>query len=148
MENASKALLMAAGILIAMLVLSVGVILVGNFGKTADSYVTKLDTVELRKYNSNFDIYIGRKDVTAQEIVTLIGVVQETNQNTKIYIGNAEVSNYTEQQKNEFLSDNILKYTIDPSTGQEVASNLYKYVEDSIRYNEDGKIIEIKFAKK
>lgn len=148
MENASKALLMAAGILIAMLVLSVGVILVGNFGKTADSYVTKLDTVELRKYNSNFDVYIGRKDVTAQEIVTLIGVVQETNQNTKIYIGNEEVSNYEEQQKNEFLSDNILKYTIDPSTGKEVASNLYKYVEDSIQYNEDGKIIEIKFAKK
>lgn len=147
MENAVKALIMAAGVLIAILVLTVGVILVGRLGQTADSYVTKLDTVELQKYNSNFEVYIGREDITIQDIVTLIGIVQQKEQNSKIYIGNTDVSNYTENEKHELLSSNILTYTKD-SSGVEQVSNMYKYIDNSIKYDLDGKVIEIRFIKK
>ena len=48
MENATKALIMVGAILLAMLILAVGLYLHGRLGQTADSYTTKLDTVELK----------------------------------------------------------------------------------------------------
>ena len=62
MENASKALIMAGAVLIAIMIVTIGVYLVGELGKTSESYVQQLDTVELQKYNSNFEVFIDEKD--------------------------------------------------------------------------------------
>mgnify|MGYP004635169463 FL=1 len=55
MENISKALLIAAGVLIGILVLTIAVYLFINFGKTSREYAEKLDKIEIQKYNGNFD---------------------------------------------------------------------------------------------
>lgn len=150
MENAAKALLMAAGILFAILILTVGVYLRGNFSKTADSYNSQLESVELQKYNSYFEIYADeerRTNITAQEIVSLISVTQQMNQQTQIIIeGIGDVSGYDEGEKNELLEDKILKYTANNTIPEGYnIQNTYSYVNNSIEYDEFGKVIKIKF---
>ena len=111
MENASKALIMAGAVLIAIMIVTIGVYLVGELGKTSESYVQQLDTVELQKYNSNFEVFIDRTDITAQEIVTVAGIAKQREQGTKVYVGGTEVTSQADEEfenwKNEFLNDNI-----------------------------------------
>lgn len=77
MENASKALLIAGGILIAILIVTVAVYLFANYGSIGKSYDQTLQTTETQKFNENFTRYEGREDVTIQEIVTLYNFVEE-----------------------------------------------------------------------
>ena len=146
MENASKALLIAGGVLLAILIASIGISLKGNLGKSADAYVQKLDTVELQKYNTNFEVYADNtRMITAQDIITLIGIVEQKKQDTRIFINNVDCTSYTEQQKSEFLSNNILTHNKD---GTIINSFVYDEVDHPIQYDEEGKVIEIGFKKK
>ena len=77
MENASKALIIAGGILIAILIVTVAVYLFTNYGSIGKSYDQTLQTTEIQKFNENFTRYEGREDVTIQEIVTLYNFVEE-----------------------------------------------------------------------
>ena len=148
MENASKALIMAGAVLIAIMVLTIGVYLVGELGKSSDSYVQQLDTVQLQKYNSNFEVFIDRNDITAQEIVTVAGIAKQSEQGTKVYIEGTEVTNKTEEEfknwQNDFLNNNILTQIKD-ADGNEVTINSFSFLET--KYDATGKVIEIKFAK-
>ena len=148
MENASKALIMAGAVLIAIMVLTIGVYLVGELGKASDSYVQQLDTVQLQKYNSNFEVFIDRNDITAQEIVTVAGIAKQSEQGTKVYIEGTEVTNKTEEEfknwQNDFLNNNILTQIKD-ADGNEVTINSFSFLET--KYDATGKVIEIKFAK-
>lgn len=140
MENASKALLIVGGVLIAMLILSIGVYLIGNLGNTADTYVTELDIVELNKYNSNFEVFIGRKDITAQEIVTLISLAKQKEQGTIIIVDGNDCTSWNEQQKSEFLQNTIQEYKNNGNV------TLFSYVE--IVYDEiNGKVSKMLFKK-
>ena len=146
MENASKALLIAGGVLLAILIASIGISLKGNLGKSADAYVQKLDTVEFQKYNTNFEVYADNtRMITAQDIITLIGIVEQKKQDTRIFINNVDCTSYTEQQKSEFLSNNILTHNKD---GTIINSFVYDEVDHPIQYDEEGKVIEIGFKKK
>lgn len=130
MENASKALIIAGTTLISVMVLGIIVFLINKFSIISDTYTSKLDTVELKKYNSNFEVYINRDDITAQEIVTLVNLSQEKNNETKVFFGNQDcTNNWDEVNKNEFLKNNI--------------TNFFKYKE--IKYNTTNKVTEIHF---
>ena len=80
MENASKALIIAGGILIAILILSMGVYLFSTYGQIGGSYEKKQAKEELDKFNSIFTKFEGRTDITVQEIVTLANFVREYNE--------------------------------------------------------------------
>lgn len=141
MENASKALLLAGGVIMALMVAAIGVYIYDSFNKTAESYSEQLKTAELHNYNSKFDVYIDRTDITAQEIISIINIAQEKRQGTKVYINSTIATDWTESQKNNFLARNILKYT--NTAGTQKAENLFKYVD--IKYTSSGKVSEIKF---
>lgn len=79
MENASKALIMAAGILIGVLVLSLGVYLFTSFGNSAAQIQKENEINALNKFNSQFVAYQGRKDVTIYEILELANLASENN---------------------------------------------------------------------
>lgn len=129
MENASKALLMAGGVLIAILVITIFVGLKSSFDNTAQSYTDRLDAQELQKYNSNFETYEDRNDITAQEIVTLINFAKQKDEGTKIYIGTVEVTDKTTNEQNELLYEKLNT----------------KFLFDKIEYNEDGRVDGIYF---
>lgn len=96
MENASKALLMAGGVLIAILILSLGVYLFTTSRQLGTAYEGALEENEIKKFNSNFTKFEARKDITAQEIITTINLCKEYEANygitTNIVISNAPES--------------------------------------------------------
>ena len=71
MENATRALLMAAGVLIGIIIISVMVITLQKTGNVSQSYDKTVQTEEITKFNSNFTKYLGRQDLTIHEVVTI-----------------------------------------------------------------------------
>lgn len=80
MENASKALLMAGTILIAMLILAIGVYLASSFSQTSDTYYKRWNTEQVQQYNEqitrNFTIENGDTLITAQGIITIRNLIK------------------------------------------------------------------------
>ena len=79
MENASKALLMAAGVLIGVMILSTIVVFKSVFGNFSAEYYQKLNIQKMQEFNTNFTKYENRKDLTAQDIVTIANFAKEWN---------------------------------------------------------------------
>ena len=79
MENATKALLMAGGVLIAILIISIAVFLFTTYGSLGQSYEQTLSKTEIQKFNGNFTKFEGREDISIQEIVTLTNFVRDYN---------------------------------------------------------------------
>ena len=88
MENASKALLIAGGVLVLLLILSVGVFLYSEFSNQTEEYKEIITTTEIRKFNSNFDVYIGRTNISAQEVATVVNLSNKYNGQVSIEIYN------------------------------------------------------------
>lgn len=92
MENASKALIMAGGILIAIIVIGALLIMinqVGNFQNTQDS--SKKDS-QLATFNLDFERYADDKGIYGSDIVSLINKVIDYN--AKVRTGG--VNNYVD----------------------------------------------------
>lgn len=140
MENASKALIIAGGVFLAIMVLTIGVYLISKLSVVSDSYITDLDSVELQKYNSNFEVFIGRNDITAQEIATIVSLAKQNEQEIVIMVNGKNLCTmWSESEKNKFLQENVQK----SKTKGEIIQ--YSYVENSISYGSDGKVIQIGF---
>ena len=82
MENASKALIMAGAILIAILIISLGVYVFNNISSTAKNSAN-MDKQEISNFNSKITPYLG-ENVTGTQVNSLIQLV--------ISIDNAAVS--------------------------------------------------------
>ena len=81
MENASKALL-----LIAMLILSMAVILFNGYGSLGKTYEEALSESEVKSFNQNFIKFEGRTDITIQEIVSLVNFAKDYKERTDIEV--------------------------------------------------------------
>lgn len=88
MENATKALLIAGGILIAIIILTIGITLYSLYSNQAKEYNETITTTEIQKFNSKFEVYVGRTDITAQEIVSAVNLAKEYDNSVKIEIKN------------------------------------------------------------
>ena len=139
MENATQALVIVGAVFLALIVLSIGVLLHGKLNQTSESYVTRLDTVELQKYNSKFLIYEDRNNLTAQDIVTARGIAKERDVGTRVFLKNEDITDWNDAQINDFLSKNIL---LDKEGNTE---NIFRC--KNIDYNEEGMVISIIFEK-
>lgn len=131
MENASQALLIAATILIALIVLSIGIYLISNSSRVGESYEQTQELNEVTKFNSKFTVFVERDDITAQEVLTLYNFVENYNQN------NDPDVDFSPKITNKV---NFLK-----SLDGEI--QLYECKEDDIDYT-NGKVSSIKFTKK
>jgi len=144
MENASKALIIAGGILISILVISIGVYLFASYGNIGSSYDKNMKTIEIQKFNSNFIKFEGRKDITIQEIVTVVNFAkqykEETEIDVKVYIASDELKD-----------NNIITLIEDNSTIIESGIEKVKYFKCNVDTSTDivydgyGKVSSIKF---
>ena len=82
MENASNALLISGGILIAMLIIATGVIIFSNYGEIGQTYDQTLKATEIQKFNTNFLKFEGKTDISIQEIVTLANFAKQYKEQT------------------------------------------------------------------
>ena len=153
MENATQALIIAGVILITILILAVIVTIYVTINNSSEEIASNFDITELNKYNNTFIVYPDRTNVTAQEIVTLINLSQQRNYEITIIVttktgtirqANRDWTHATLDEINQFLKDHILTTSTDAS-GISTYSNTFSYVNDSIKYREDGRIYEIRF---
>ena len=80
MENATKALLMAAGILIAIIVLSLAIVVYGRVTSYYQLKQRNISEEQLTAFNNEYSVY-DREDVTGFELVSLINKTIDYNQN-------------------------------------------------------------------
>lgn len=144
MENASQALIMAGGILIGIIIISMGVYLFSQAAALPQDYNARLEQEKLAGFNSQFEAY-NHENVSAQDIVTVINLAIENNRNyqaseTGYYINvylDGEVANaYTEEQKVTLMQESL-------------PEDFFAYHCTGIEYSEvTGRVIAIRFAKK
>lgn len=79
MENASKALLMAAGVLIGVLILSLGVYLFVNFSQHASQTYDQIKEDQINQFNSEFVTLQGKSDITIYDVISTVKRAQEFN---------------------------------------------------------------------
>ena len=154
MENASNALLIGAGILITILVLSIIVYAYVHYSRVNQSYEEKQNTEEIVKFNSRFTIFDSRTDITAKEIVSLENYVEKYNkENTNKIELNVKnggspigIKDETNEEKNETLKIQFLKdYSVDEST---TPKKIITFKCESIEIdNSTGKVKKIEFKK-
>lgn len=78
MENASKALIIAGSILIAILLISVGVLIMNSTGNVQDQVQSSSDTMAIQTFNSQFTTYEG-ESVSASQVRALISLIKSSN---------------------------------------------------------------------
>ncbi len=114
MENATKALLIAAAVLVAIIIISLGVAIVSSAKGQVDQASTALSGAEIDAFNSKFDNYEG-DSVSGTRVNALINAVfshnlTETDDSRKVQItGDVKMStNATSKAKAETGS----RYTV------------------------------------
>ena len=137
MENASKALIIAGAILIAILLISVGIMVMNSMNKPLDQASQEAASQAAQMYNSKFTGYAGTKK-TAIEVKQLLTIVQANNGSDKKHIIHATYRNGN--AGTEFIT------TRPRSTGYTTSYN--KSIGDIIAAIENGKTytIQILFA--
>ena len=80
MENASKALIMAGGVLIAIIIVSVIVLAFQRSGNVSADYSKSISREEISTFNANFTKYLDH-EFTIHQVVTIYNF--DKNNNTK-----------------------------------------------------------------
>ena len=78
MENATKALLIAAAVLIAIILISLGVSIVSSAQDQINQSSSALDTAEIESFNSKFRSYEG-ESVSGTKVKTLARAIIQNN---------------------------------------------------------------------
>lgn len=148
MENASKALIMAGGVLIGVLILSLAAYLFVDLGSTSAEITAQNAEKQITEFNSKFTSYEGYKDnegnwqITIYDIISLAAYAKENNEyyedveNEKISV---KIDNREIQDNDSAQNENLIKNYI-KSDG-----TLVKFKCDNINYNSRGKVNLIVF---
>lgn len=110
MENASKALLISGGVLIAILILTLFSYLFNQMAGSSSNIYAALEKHEKDEFNQQFINYEGKKELKVQDVATLINLSKNSKENSKfktevkILVGNTDVSS---QESNDWLKDNV-----------------------------------------
>lgn len=140
MENASKALIMAAGVLIGVLILSLAVYLFASFGTSSAQVHKQNEENQLNEFNTQFTSYEGREEITIYDVITVKNLADQNNRqyeldsstNSNFYItvrlGNSSINNNKVKEEElikkdtETLQEKLPTYsckvTISPVTGR------------------------------
>jgi len=106
MENASKALLMAASVLLGLMIISLGVVLFNIFSKYSIDAQEEIQNNQISEFNNQFLKYVSYIDskmskeekkekqilLTAHDVVTIANLAKENNKNYEL----GDNENYSE----------------------------------------------------
>ena len=110
MENASKALLISGGVLIAILILTLFSYLFSQMAGSSSNIYAALEKHEKDEFNQQFINYEGKKELKVQDVATLINLSKNSKENSKfktevkILVGSTDVSS---QESNDWLKNNV-----------------------------------------
>lgn len=145
MENATKALYIAAGVLIGIMILSLGVMLFSSLQSYVQEYRDQIEFNELNAFNNKYQKYIDT-DLTIQDIITVAGMAYEDNTSYSI-----EPSEWMDISENSLYIGIFLDRTRIDQTIKEKMQNLlsentekkYRCNAPNAKYNSVGRIYKI-----
>jgi len=145
MENATKAMLIAAGVLIGIMIISLGVALFAELDTYVQSSHEQIRFNEQNSFNAQFTKYI-RNDLTIQDIVTVANLANQNNINynaTEDERGNQASLYVAVYLEGTAIEQDISNETVDLLTGNK---STYKCESSDVRFSEiTGRIYEIYF---
>ena len=150
MENASKALIMAGGILIAVFILSLAVYLFRGGIQLSSGYEEKLSEEELKKYNSAFTACSSKEYVLANEVASIANKIYSINSKEKEDGGSDFISleiksgSGNKVKPTYTLDENIEKNTIKnekTKKNENLEEFIKKYSDTDVDVNNNNKII-------
>lgn len=123
MENAVKALLIVAGVLIGLMILSLGISLYTSLSQYVESAQIKMEEREIQEFNVQFLKYINCSStstdtdftLTIQDIVTAANNAYENNQNyesnyyVQVNLNGVSIERDINSKSAEILSNNLGK---------------------------------------
>lgn len=167
MENATKALLMAGGLLISILLISFMVFVLRKGASASAEYYTTMSDTELAEFNSQFEVY-DRDNNTYFDVITVANLAYDINKKndydeTNAVIVEVEIDenryllqNSDSLEKGKFLLNGVSSGQYDmydlvlENSEKKDNSNEYKYYFTctKISYNSTtGKVNEMKFKR-
>ena len=81
MENATKGLMIAGAILIAIVIIGIGVFLVAQTRGPVDEAGARLGEMEIRTFNSQYEAHEGKKK--GSEVTNLLSIINTNNINAE-----------------------------------------------------------------
>lgn len=162
MENASNALLMAAGVLVGILLVSTIVVSFSGASELAKTYDSKIFTDSLQAFNSNFEKYTT-SNTRLQEIITLANFVIDFNSKNEfektdsnyihLIIQNSkgkdeEMDQKTEKQLIEYMKIKGNNFKLSDDGQTEKVGVYQEYICKIIEYHKStGRVNKIVFEK-
>ena len=129
MENASKALIMAAEILVGVMIISIGVYLFNTLGQYSADTAQDMEQAQIDSFNEQFLRYYGMSAAEREELSpiksTMHDIVGLANLAAKINAQNG----FTEIEP---VSDNSSYIQIDVKIGTKTYKNLEAYSQDEL----------------
>lgn len=112
MENASKALIIAGSVLIAILLISLGLLIFKSTSGTTDQTQELGKTLEVQQFNSQFLKYCGNS-VKGSQVRTLCEVViaHNANSTTKVKINEYETATEISTYRNNISTNKSYEVT-------------------------------------
>lgn len=152
MENASEALIMAAGVLIGVMILTLAVYLFVTFGAQSQELHKEITASQLTQYNAQYNVYEGRTNITIYQIISVKNLAKENEERykdytdynelyeVKVFLDNTEIKSKTDQ---ELLSSYM---TVDTNGELEHEfSCISKQSTNAVEYHPNGRISVIRF---
>ena len=157
MGNASNALLIAGGVLIALLIISLAVFMFNDFGSKAADINAQNDKNRLTAYNMEFTSYLGYYvdekqpngttvrvwKTTIYDLITLRGKAQENNKN---YEATNDEERIDVKINNVSILEKVDTDLINAYTNSNGELTRFKCSEKDVKYNKKGKIQSINFT--
>lgn len=131
MENASKALLIAGGVLLAVLVLSLFGLLLSNISSNQMAQEKTKQAEQLKEFNQQWEAY-NKKALYGTDIITVMNMAIENNSNAETL---NDYVNITIKFENSYL--------IDDSTLSGIRSEFTKNINGFSLYKKQGKELRI-----
>lgn len=143
MENAARALTMAAGVLIGIMIISIAVYLFMSLGNTSSEMYSKVEQTKIDKFNNQFLKYQGSTTCTAHDIVSIANLAKNSNAYYELeegsglnYYVNVRVEDYIDKNGSENTSSNFEKLDDDKYT---------EFIQNNSTVKDEGKIKKIKY---
>ena len=126
MENASKALLIAAAVLIVLLIIAMGMNIFNSTDATTDQVEVTMTTTEISTFNNKFTSYLGTNKSAANakslaNVVISNNAVETTEKQVSITIGGGTAMTSATTITNEIAKlsgRGTISATVDENTGR------------------------------
>ena len=159
MENASKALIMAAGVLIAVIVLSLFAYLYFTFNQATKDNIKQMEQSKITSFNSKYLAYDGREDLTYYDIANIATMAKNDNEDSdekiRVVVGNSDndLTNDYNSLMDKFENQNSINEIMtdgtenDPATGQEMSVKFLTKYKCKVSLDNTGRVSEVRFYK-